>query len=216
MPVTINGSPQKFLLDIGMKRPTAVSPELMAKLGLPELNPNPTQFGAGTSGAARMGNGNGGDYLNVRVCDLRSGLCSAERGDRVRVGAFGVGNATGRHLQFAVAQKGEPRVEAAPRMGLQPRPAVDHHQPPQPVTRLERDRHTDHPADRMTDEMRAIDADRIHQRDYVVRHVLDAHHFRQHSIAAAGAAMIVEQDPEALREGIQIGPPIICGSAEAG
>ena len=36
VPVTVNGAPQKFLLDIGMKRPTAVSPELMAKLGLPE------------------------------------------------------------------------------------------------------------------------------------------------------------------------------------
>jgi len=107
VPVTVNGSPQKFLLDIGIKRATAVSPELMAKLSLPQPNQFATQFGAGSAGAARMGNGNGGDYLNVRVCDVRSGIGCGERTDRVGVGSFGVGNATGKHLQLAVAQKGE-------------------------------------------------------------------------------------------------------------
>lgn len=107
VPVTINGSPQKFLLDIGMRRATAVSPELMAKLSLPQPNLYSTQFGAGSSGAARMGSGNGGDYLNVRVCDLNSGIGCADRWDRAAVGSFGIGGATGRHLQLAVAAKGE-------------------------------------------------------------------------------------------------------------
>ncbi len=108
VPVTVNGSPQKFLLDIGIRRPTAVSPELMAKLGLPQTNPFPAQFGAGSSGAvAFAGNRNPTDYMNVRVCDLNSNLGCSPRGDRVRVGAFGIGDATGKHLQFAVAQKGE-------------------------------------------------------------------------------------------------------------
>src|SRR5690348_3768181 len=36
VPVTINGTAKQFLLDIGLKRPTQVSPELMAELSLPE------------------------------------------------------------------------------------------------------------------------------------------------------------------------------------
>jgi hypothetical protein len=103
VPVTLNGSPQKFLLDIGIKRPTAVSPDLMAKLGLPQPNPFPTQLAPGAPGA----DSRNPDHINVRVCDLNSNLGCSPRGDRVRVGAFGIGGATGKHLQFAVAQKGE-------------------------------------------------------------------------------------------------------------
>jgi len=103
VPVTVNGTSQKFLLDLGMRRPTAVSPELMAKLGLPQPNLFATQFVPGVPGADR----NNPDHISVRVCDLGSGIGCSERGDRVRVGTFGVGGATGKHLQLAVAAKGE-------------------------------------------------------------------------------------------------------------
>ena len=36
VPVTIDGTTRQFLLDLGMNKPTAVSPELMAKLRIPE------------------------------------------------------------------------------------------------------------------------------------------------------------------------------------
>jgi len=105
VPVTVNGAPQKFLLDIGMKRPTAVSPELMAKLGLPEAFRLTEPFLAGGSlGAGPFDTGNG---FRVRVCDLGSGLGCSERDTRIRVSTFGIGDATGKHLQFAVAEKGE-------------------------------------------------------------------------------------------------------------
>ena len=46
VPVAINGTAQKFLLDLGVKKPTSVSPELMAKLGLPEDYQVGEPFGA--------------------------------------------------------------------------------------------------------------------------------------------------------------------------
>src|SRR5580692_3811241 len=44
VPISINGTTKEFLLDIGMTKPTSISPELMAKLGLPET----PKFGGST------------------------------------------------------------------------------------------------------------------------------------------------------------------------
>jgi hypothetical protein len=91
-----------------MGKPTRVSPELMAKLSLPEI----PKFGGylGSPGAS-MGGANfsqgaiGG--FGVPYYDVGSGMGSWVLDTHVRVHSFGVGNATGSHLQFKVADKGE-------------------------------------------------------------------------------------------------------------
>jgi len=89
VPVAINGKTKQFLLDIGINKPTEVSPAAMAELGLPENTPL-TRFG-----------------IQVPVYDVNSGMGGWVRDTHVRVDSFGIGNATGRHLEFVVTKKGE-------------------------------------------------------------------------------------------------------------
>ena len=103
VPVVINGATKQFLLDIGLKRPTQVSPELMAQLSLPEdYKPTaPIQYGSAAAGFAPY------QTMQVPVYDVRSGVGADTADTRVRVTSFGIGNATGHHLQMTVTKKGE-------------------------------------------------------------------------------------------------------------
>ena len=56
--------------------------------------------------------------------------------------------------------------------GSRRRPAIDDDQLAEPLRRLERQRQPDDPARGMADEMRAIDAERVHQADQIVGHRL--------------------------------------------
>ncbi len=111
VPVAINGSTKKFLLDLGMKKPTAVSPELEAKLGLPE---NPKTQMRYFVGFGAMGNP---IYADTPIYDPTSGLNSAVQFTHVHIGSFGIGGATGHHLLFQVTNRGE-ISRSAPYEGL--------------------------------------------------------------------------------------------------
>ena len=87
VPVAVNGSPRKFLLDLGLKKQTEASPDLMAKLSLPEALPN------GTSGTLHNANG---------VYTLGAGLH-----DRVAVHSLDIGGATAERVQMFLAKDGE-------------------------------------------------------------------------------------------------------------
>jgi hypothetical protein len=112
VPVAINGTTKQFLLDFGLKKPTAVSPALMADLGLPENSKNigstggPTTFGGVGANGGRDFSGGFSALGDLPVYDVDSGMGSGALNTNVRVGSFGIGNATGHQLQFMVAQKG--------------------------------------------------------------------------------------------------------------
>lgn len=89
VPVAINGKTKQFLLDIGINKATEISPAAMAELALPE-----------DTALTRTGAPYG-------VYDVNSGLGSWVLDTHVRVNSFGIGNATGRHLEFIVTKKGE-------------------------------------------------------------------------------------------------------------
>ena len=115
VPVAVNGTTKQFLLDVGMTKPTTVSPELMAKLSLPEA----PKFGgmSGSVGGAGTGMGGGAGFgssgftgaggMGMPYYDVDSGMGSWLLNTKVKVNSFGIGTATGRHLQMVVAQKGE-------------------------------------------------------------------------------------------------------------
>lgn len=115
VPVTVNGATRQFLLDVAMTKPTTVSPELMAKLDLPEI----PKFGGTFGGIGGAGTGMGGGAgfgangftgaggMGMTYCDVATGMGCANRESHVRISSFGVGSATGRHLQLKVADKGE-------------------------------------------------------------------------------------------------------------
>ena len=103
VPVTINGKIRQFLLDLAVRKPTEVSPEAMAELGLPQ-DPKRTElirYGAKGGGLTTY------DGIQAPVYDVRdhSGVGALDM--RVRVGSFGIGNATDHNLQMLVAKKGE-------------------------------------------------------------------------------------------------------------
>ena len=100
VPVAINGATKQFLLDIGMKKPTSVSPELMTKLSLPEN----AYVGEGVVQHNSFG---GSGLENVRVYDASHNLGSGALETHVRVNSFGIGSATARRLQMMVTHKGE-------------------------------------------------------------------------------------------------------------
>jgi hypothetical protein len=95
VPTAINGNTRNFLLDLGLKKPTEVSAKLKADLGLAEPIYLGERFSLGGAG-----------YSDVRVYDAKSGLGAGALNDRVSVGSFTIGHATGHHLQFVVAKKG--------------------------------------------------------------------------------------------------------------
>ncbi|HEY5085191.1 MAG TPA: hypothetical protein VII48_11740 [Rhizomicrobium sp.] len=103
VPVAINGTTKQFLLDLAIRKPTEVSAAAMAELGLPS-DPKQTEllrFGANdVSHKAYQG-------IQVPIYDVRDHTGVGALDTRVRVGSFGVGDATGHNLQFMVAKKGE-------------------------------------------------------------------------------------------------------------
>jgi hypothetical protein len=115
VPVTINGTTEQFLLDLGMTKPTRVSPELMAKLSLPQVSKlggsSGSIGGAGTgmNGGASFGSSSftGAGGMGMPYYDVSTGMGSWLLNTQVHVSSFGIGSATGRHLQMMVAPKGE-------------------------------------------------------------------------------------------------------------
>lgn len=99
VPVAINGKPKQFLLDLGGGT-TQVTPATAAELGLPQ---NTQQSGA-TIQSGGMGDMGGSGSLNIQspVYDVKGGQNRNLIRPRVRVGAFTIGSATARNLQFIV------------------------------------------------------------------------------------------------------------------
>jgi beta-lactamase regulating signal transducer with metallopeptidase domain len=106
VPVAINGATKQFLLDLAIKKPTEVSEATMAKLGLPE---DPKHTETLYYGNGRSSNSYGPGYLGMQVpvYDVRDHLGVGALDTRVRVGSFGIGDATDHNLQLMVAKKGE-------------------------------------------------------------------------------------------------------------
>jgi len=96
VPVQINGAPKEFLLDIGTN-PTEISQAAVTDLGLPE-NVKRTESIEGMSRS--LTNGSLG---NVSVYDVRDKSGAGGAQTRVRIAAFTLGGATGKSLQFLVA-----------------------------------------------------------------------------------------------------------------
>lgn len=114
VPVVIDGKARQFLLDIGLNKPTEVSAAAMSELGLPQ-DPKRTelvQFGHGQGPLLPQYSG-----IQVPVYDVRDNLGVAGRDTRVRVGSFGIGDATDHNRQMLVAKKGE-IAQGAPYAGF--------------------------------------------------------------------------------------------------
>ncbi len=103
-------------------------------------------------------------------------------------------------------------VEAALRVRVEPRPAVDDDPPGQGAAKLE----PDQTADRMAQEIGAADFERVHQREDVCRHRSDRHLTFVKRPAPAGSTMVVEEDAMVLRQRRQVRSPIGARAAEAG
>ena len=117
VPVAINGKPKQFLLDIGTD-PTEVSEAAVAELGLPQAARMTSTIISGGSG---FSSGNvGANYLGqvqLPVYDVKGNQSAFAMRNRVRIGAFTIGAATARSLQFMVANDGE-IARGAPYDGL--------------------------------------------------------------------------------------------------
>jgi hypothetical protein len=106
VPVTVNDTTKQFLLDVALGKPSLVSPKMMEKLSLPEIPKNRGYVGAPvSSGSANFSQGAIGGF-GMPYYDVGTGMGSWLLETHVRVHSFGVGNATARHLQFQVADKG--------------------------------------------------------------------------------------------------------------
>jgi len=110
VPVEVNGTPKQFLLDIGTN-PTEISQAAVAQLGLPESTKRTENIGADSGNMqARGGNlsalTNGG-LGSVSVYDVRDKTGAASAQTRVRITSFTIGRATGKSLQFLVANDAE-------------------------------------------------------------------------------------------------------------
>ena len=110
VPVEVNGTPKQFLLDIGTN-PTEISQAAVAQLGLPETTKRTENIGANSGNMqARGGNlsalTNGG-LGSVSVYDVRDKTGAAGAQTRVRITSFTIGRATGKSLQFLVANDAE-------------------------------------------------------------------------------------------------------------
>lgn len=110
VPVAINGTPKEFLLDVGTD-PTEISQAAVTQLGLPEDVKRTENIGA-NGGNMQAPGGNlsaltNGGLGNVSVYDVRDKTGSGGAQTRVRIGAFTIGAATGKSLQFLVANDAE-------------------------------------------------------------------------------------------------------------
>ena len=102
VPVEINGKPRQFLLDVRTNR-TEVSQATVAELGLPESTKavTPLQYGGGDIMAAP------GAGISVPVYETKGAQSHEDLRTGVRIGSFTIGRATGRNLQFVVADDKE-------------------------------------------------------------------------------------------------------------
>jgi len=101
VPVAVNGKPKQFLLDLG-GGPTEVTPATAAELGLPQN----AQASGGMIQSGSMGDlGSNPGSLNIQspVYNVNGSQNPDLIRPHVRVGAFTIGNATARNLQFIVS-----------------------------------------------------------------------------------------------------------------
>jgi len=108
--VEVDGTPKQFLLDVGTD-PTQISQATVAQIGLPENTKLTENIGAtGSNMQASGGNlsalTNGG-LSNVSVYDVRDKTGAAGAQTKVRIASFTIGQATGKNLQFLVANDKE-------------------------------------------------------------------------------------------------------------
>lgn len=99
VPVEINHTSKQFLLDIGMN-PTEISQRAVTDLGLP-ASPKGTellQCGSGCSGMAPY------QGSQVSIYDVRDGAGEGALQANVRLGSFGIGDATTRNMQLRVSK----------------------------------------------------------------------------------------------------------------
>jgi hypothetical protein len=103
VPVAINGTPKRFLLNVGTT-PTTVSQATAAELGLPASAraTTPVQFDTNPNMAGPQSH-----QAQLPVYDAKSGLGRDALRPRVRIGSFTIGDATGKNLTFMVAKEGE-------------------------------------------------------------------------------------------------------------
>lgn len=103
VPVTINGTPRQFLLDIGTK-PTKISQAAVASLGLPEATRATENIDtARTGGDLNFGTSS----VQATVRQAGSGINPETFGARVRLGSFTIGDATARNMMLKIARDSE-------------------------------------------------------------------------------------------------------------
>lgn len=110
VPVEVNGTPKQFLLDIGTN-PTEISQAAVTQIGLPESTKRTENIGANGSNMQPSGGNlsaltNGG-LGNVSVYDVRDKTGAAGAQTKIRIASFTIGQATGKNLQFLLANDAE-------------------------------------------------------------------------------------------------------------
>ena len=113
VPVTINGTPRQFLLDLGTK-PTKISQAAVTDLGLPEAT-RATETIDTTQTRSDLNFGSASVQATVRQA---GGGANAEAfGARVRLGSFTIGDATAKNMVLSIARDSE-LAKDAPYDGL--------------------------------------------------------------------------------------------------
>lgn len=113
VPVTINGTPRQFLLDIGT-RPTKISQATVAALGLPEAARVTENI---EGGRVRSDLSFGSAPLQATVRQAGAGANPETFGARVRLGSFTIGDATAKNMVLSIARDSE-LAKDAPYDGL--------------------------------------------------------------------------------------------------
>jgi Aspartyl protease len=109
VPVEINGKPKQFLLDIGSNA-SKVSRATVDELHLTSSTKNTETFQTGPATQANVSANTNhlvGTSLQINVVDVNMTTDSENRRPRVDISSFTIGGATGRNLQFVVANDGE-------------------------------------------------------------------------------------------------------------
>ena len=103
VPVTINGTPRQFLLDIGT-RPTKISQASVAELGLPEATRATESI---DTARVRSDLSFGSAPIQATVRQAGSGTNPETFGARVRLGSFTIGDATAKNMVLSIARDSE-------------------------------------------------------------------------------------------------------------
>ncbi len=106
------------------------------------------------------------------------------------------------------AQQREADIEAARRIGIELRPAIDDDQPVQPLRRQHGQREADDAAKGMAQKIDMTDLELVHEGKHVARHILDGSGSGRLALAPSGAAMVIGDDAEMRGERRNIGRPI--------